>query len=119
MNVSFCSDCDNLLYLYKDDDTGALYNCCKSCGSKDKLNETAMQIYTTDKSSVDKLESINHNLYVSHDVTLPTIINNPTIKCHNVDCEYKNVIKYIKYDDDNMKFIYICNNCGSKWINSL
>ena len=119
MNVSFCKDCDNLLYLYKDDDTEELYNCCKGCGSKEKLEEKAMQIYTNDKGSVDKLESINNNVYISHDVTLPTITNNPTIKCRNVNCEHKDEIKYIKYDDINMKYIYICNNCGSKWTNSL
>tara|TARA_Y100000389_G_scaffold203424_1_gene251822 strand:+ start:6603 stop:6962 length:360 start_codon:yes stop_codon:yes gene_type:complete len=119
MDISFCKDCDNLLYLYKSDDSDDLYNCCKACGSKEKVEDKVKLVYTTDKGSEDICESINNNMYISHDITLPNIIGNPNIKCHNKDCDSSKGIRYIKYDDINMKFIYICNNCGNKWKNNL
>ena len=30
----------------------------------------------------------------------------------------KSDIIYIKYDKDNMKYIYSCNYCGQKWSNN-
>ena len=69
---------------------------------------------------VDKGEYINSNPYISHDVTLPTITNNSNSKCQNDLCESEDInIKYIKYDEVNMKYIYICNHCGCKWKNNL
>ena len=51
------------------------------------------------------------------------IKNNPNIKCVNPECisitESKECdITYIKYDMENMKYIYICNHCGQKWKNN-
>ena len=59
----------------------------------------------------------------TQDITLPTIIGNPNIQCPNVECESIKEVKnssvtYIKYDAENMKYIYICNYCGQKWKNS-
>jgi DNA-directed RNA polymerase subunit M/transcription elongation factor TFIIS len=120
MDTTFCQSCDNLLYLYKDDDNDDLYHCCKSCGSKSKVDAKATLVYTTDTGNSDKSESINHNKYITHDVTLPSITNNPTITCRNKDCnEDHTLIRYIKFDDINMKFMYICNHCGCKWKNNL
>ena len=48
MDVSFCKSCDNLLYLYIDDEENELYNCCKSCGSKEKLNKDLQLVYNND-----------------------------------------------------------------------
>ena len=58
--------------------------------------------------------------YVSYmfiDLLMKTYKN---IKCSNEACLDKEThIKYIKYDNDNMKFIYICNHCGTKWLNTI
>jgi len=120
MDISFCKDCDNLLYLYKGEENDDLYHCCKSCGSKAKVEDKIKLVYTTDTGKLDKSESINHNMYITHDVTIPSITNNPNIQCQNKECSSDTVhIRYIKYDHINMKFIYICNHCGCKWTNSL
>jgi DNA-directed RNA polymerase subunit M/transcription elongation factor TFIIS len=120
MDITFCKDCDNLLYLYKSNDSDDLYNCCKSCGSKTKVDEKVTLVYTNDKGKMDRSECIVNNMYITHDITIPSIKNNPNISCKNPDCQVKESnIRYIKYDDINMKFIYICNHCGHKWKNSL
>jgi len=120
MDVSFCTDCDNMLFLYMDDEKNELYYCCKSCGNKSKRVDTTQLVYTNDNDVIDKCEFINNNEYITHDVTLPSITNNSNIKCQNELCDSKEVnIKYIKYDEINMKFLYICNHCGCKWKNNI
>jgi DNA-directed RNA polymerase subunit M/transcription elongation factor TFIIS len=120
MDVNFCENCDNILYLYKESDGDELYYCCKSCSNKVKIQDKMKQVYTNTNDTVDISESINSNPYITHDITIPTIQNNSNIKCQNVDCPGEETsIKFIKYDDINMKYIYICNHCGHKWKNSL
>tara|TARA_B000000557_G_C20674711_1_gene400432 strand:- start:94 stop:459 length:366 start_codon:yes stop_codon:yes gene_type:complete len=57
----------------------------------------------------------NHivNQYTAYDPTLPKALG---IKCPNEGCPSKTTakkpeIRYIKYDDTNMKYIYICIDC--------
>ena len=120
MEVSFCNKCENMLYLYHNDDINELYYCCKSCGNKEKVEEKKHLIYTDDQEKLDRSVIINNNPYITHDITLPTISGNSNIKCNNELCEAEETdIKYIKYDEVNMKYLYICNHCGYKWKNNL
>ena len=90
------------------------------CLMKVKVNDNIRHIYTNTNDSVDKSEVINSNPYITHDITLPSIQNNPNIKCQNEECNPETTdIKFIKYDEINMNYIYICNHCSSKWRNSL
>ena len=102
------------------DGSDELYYCCKTCSNKYKIKDVTKKVYTNDNNKVDSSESINKNRYITHDITLPSVKNNPNIKCHNELCDNDETdIKYIKYDDADMKYIYICNHCGSKWRNIL
>ena len=72
---------------------------------------------------IDISEVHNTNKYITHDITLPKIEGNPNIKCVNDECisvkeGKESSITYIKYDLENMKYIYICNHCGQKWKNN-
>ena len=120
MDVVFCDNCENMLYLYVDEEQGELYYCCKACSHKVKIDDNVKLVYNNDNNKIDKSESINNNVYITHDITLPGIKNNSNIKCQNEDCDAEEIdIKYIKYDEINMKYIYICNHCGCKWNNNL
>lgn len=120
MEVNFCENCDNILYLYKESEGDDLYYCCKACSHKVKIDGKVNKVFTNTNDKIDTSESINSNPYITHDITIPNIQNNPNIQCQNKDCPGKEVsIKYIKYDDINMKYIYICNHCGCKWKNNL
>ena len=71
---------------------------------------------------IDLSESINSNKFINYDITLPHI-KSDNIKCPNSECisitdEKQSDIIYIKYDKDNMKYIYSCNHCGQKWTNN-
>ena len=57
------------------------------------------------------------NEFTKLDPTLPRITN---IKCPNDNCETNLEEKvaeiiYIRYDDINMKFLYLCSSCNHTW----
>mgnify|MGYP001319489310 FL=1 len=48
--------------------------------------------------------------------------NNENITCPNDECLTNNEgieksFKYIKYDEDQLKFMYVCETCGQSWTN--
>lgn len=122
MIIKFCENCDNLLYLYTDDKQG-IYLACKTCGNIEDYdsNENKSTIINNKETlEIDKFLNINSNF--TNDITLPQIKNNKNIKCINSECEsvqkkMQSKITYIKYDNDNLKYIYICQYCGKKWKN--
>ena len=119
--IEFCNKCDNLLYLYSNQDNDKLYLGCKFCGEI-KDYDSKQCIYNNE-FNINLAEIFNHNQYITNDITLPSIENNPNIKCLNPECtsikhnKPSNVI-YIKYDYDNIKYLYICKYCNQKWTNN-
>lgn len=119
--IHFCGECQNLTYLYLDSDKNLIHY-CKACEKREPFSGKNNCIYSIDFKEYDKSEFINHNPYITHDVTLPKIEGNSNFKCTNSECicntgDTPSSVTYIKYDDDNMKYIYICNHCGQKWKN--
>ena len=120
MDVEFCDKCENLLYLYIDNETHKIVMKCKSCGNKKEMEDKLIEIDNNTNVTIDKSDIININPFITHDITLPSISDNINIKCQNPECDAEKInIKYIKYDDENMKYLYICSNCGYKWKNNL
>jgi DNA-directed RNA polymerase subunit M/transcription elongation factor TFIIS len=94
---------------------------CRHCGNEDKM-------LTVDNICVSKVQmkkseqSFHHiiNKYTKLDPTLPRI---NTILCPNPECqtngkgenESKREIIYIRYDDTNMKYVYLCSTCDTVW----
>ena len=114
MNSTFCKNCDNFMFTYVDTSTNKLYNGCKVCGNKDDINSDENDYIYKSKKTIDISEIINPDII--KDNTLPKIKNNPNIKCINSECQSK-IITYIKYNSDNMDYLYICDKCGEKWTN--
>ena len=118
----FCKQCQNMTFLYTDESKNLIHH-CKACLYSEPYLKKNNCIYSIQFKKYDNSEYINSNPYVTHDITLPKIKNNPNIKCVNPECisitESKECdITYIKYDMENMKYIYICNHCGQKWKNN-
>lgn len=118
----FCKQCQNMTFLYTDESKNLIHH-CKACLYSEPYLKKNNCIYSIQFKKYDNSEYINSNPYVTHDITLPKIKNNPNIKCVNPECisitETKECdITYIKYDMENMKYIYICNHCGQKWKNN-
>ena len=88
---------------------------CRFCGHKDEeINQEGMVVLKTQfKKSEQKF---NHmvNKYTKYDPTLPRKNN---IKCPSADCTtaHEPDIIYLRYDDENMKYLYICANCDFTW----
>jgi len=101
------SDSDKLMYY------------CRNCGTQDTSG-------ITDKSSVISSVQLTNtstnmahivNKYTKLDPTLPRI---ERIPCPNAECD-TNVkdttreIIYIRYDDINIKYMYLCSTCDYVW----
>ena len=117
--MHFCSNCNNMYYIrINSDNANKLIYYCRNCGNEDNL-------LTTDNVCVSKTnikkndQSFNHiiNKYTKFDPTLPRISK---ILCPNPECttNTKDTLReiiYIRYDDTNMKYVYLCSTCDTVW----
>ena len=117
--MHFCSNCNNMYYIrINSDNPNKLVYYCRNCGNEDQLL-TADNV-TVSKTVIKKTEqSFSHiiNKYTKLDPTLPRI---NTILCPNIDCatntkDKEREIIYIRYDDINMKYVYLCSECDTVW----
>jgi len=117
--MHFCSNCQNMYYIrINADDPNKLVYYCRHCGNEDKL--LAVENVCVSKTQIKKTEQgFNHiiNKYTKLDPTLPRISN---ILCPNPDCntnkkDNPREIIYIRYDDINMKYVYLCSDCDTVW----
>jgi DNA-directed RNA polymerase subunit M/transcription elongation factor TFIIS len=91
---------------------------CRHCGNVDE--SISVDNVTVSKIQLKKSEQeFSHiiNKYTKLDPTLPRVNN---ILCPNANCKTntedapKEII-YIRYDDTNMKYVYLCSNCDTVW----
>ena len=119
--MKFCVNCSNMLYLgINPNNTNELNHYCRYCGSVDEtVSEGGFCVLNTQFKN--ETQKFNHiiNEYTKLDPTLPRIYN---IKCPNDRCttnahdEKKTAeVIYIRYDDNNMKYLYMCVTCDTVW----
>ena len=117
--MHFCSVCQNMYYTSIDpDNSNKLIYYCRNCGNKDE--NISLENVSVFKMQLKKSEQeFSHiiNPYTKLDPTLPRINK---ILCPNPDCltntkdEPREII-YIRYDNTNMKYIYLCSTCNTVW----
>ena len=112
--MKFCTECQNMYYISIDEsDSNKLNYYCRFCGNKDVhiTQDSVVVLKTQLKKSEQKF---NHmvNKYTKYDPTLPRKNN---IKCPNEKCTDPADVIYLRYDDENMKYLYICANCDFTW----
>lgn len=128
--MKFCAKCDNMYYITIDNnDNDQLMYYCRFCGHKDEhLTEEGVVVLKTQYKKNE--QRFNHmvNQYTKLDPTLPRIYN---MKCPSADCKTNNAtagedegtgkgnaeceVIYLRYDDENMKYLYICATCDTTW----
>ena len=117
--MHFCVNCENMYYIrVNEDNPNKLVYYCRNCGNEN--TNLSIENVTVSKIQIKKSEqSFNHiiNKYTKLDPTLPRI---NTILCPNTECETntknrEREIIYIRYDDTNMKYIYLCSCCDTVW----
>jgi DNA-directed RNA polymerase subunit M/transcription elongation factor TFIIS len=115
----FCDMCSNMRNIVKNE-SGTLGFHCKACNSTEDIKDKAVCVYSVSTKKLDKSEFLNTCSHLTHDITLPKITGNENILCPNKECSAdSSSITYIKYDDDGMKYLYICDNCGKRWTNQI
>jgi DNA-directed RNA polymerase subunit M/transcription elongation factor TFIIS len=120
--MEFCKLCDNMLYIKREvtDEQDKLINYCKNCSNSVELKSDNKSILIFENNY--EKEKINYKLfinpYIKYDPTLPRVNN---LVCPNAKCTKKknqdNEVIYIKYDNENMKYLYYCVYCEEFWVN--
>ena len=122
--MKFCIKCDNMYYIgISASNSNVLNYYCRNCGYVDET--VAEQNICVLKTQIKKGEQkFNHiiNEYTKLDPTLPRI---NTVECPNDQCKTNHSNKegnkekpeviYMRYDDDNMKYLYMCVECDYVW----
>ena len=123
--MHFCVKCDNMYYIRlggDDDNKNKLIYTCRHCGDENSslsVQESICVSKTEIKKTSDSYKNFI-NEYTKLDPTLPRINN---ISCPNNECssnsngenKAKNEIIYLRYNDKDMKYIYMCANCDYVW----
>ena len=117
--MHFCSKCQNMYYISIDPkNTNKLVYYCRNCGNSDET--LSVENVSVSRMQLKKSEQeFSHiiNKYTKLDPTLPRVNK---ILCPNADCrtntsdEPREII-YIRYDDVNMKYVYLCSTCDTVW----
>ncbi len=120
--MHFCNNCDNMYYIkINEENCNSISYYCRNCGnSDDSLINTSKCILKENITKTDQNFSNVINKYTKMDITLPRI---NYIKCPNENCESNksdfNIenreVIYLRYDDTNMKYIYLCYHCDVSW----
>lgn len=121
--MHFCKKCENMYYIrLSDNDSNKLIYYCRKCGDEnDQISEDNMCVSFTNLKREENKYSHIVNKYTKLDPTLPRINN---IECPNEECSSraenpndrsKNEIIYMRYDNEDIKYVYICVNCDSLW----
>ena len=119
--MHFCTNCSNMYYIrLSEEDPNSIVYYCRNCGHENKnISLDSVTISKTSfKHNKQKYNSII-NKYTKMDPTLPRI---NTMKCPNQSCnsneaekEKEREIIYLRYDDVNMNFVYMCSTCETVW----
>ena len=120
--MDFCKICDNMYYIKLLNETcNEITYYCRKCGNEDKdLINKIKSIVKENISGVIENKINFVNKFTKFDRTLPRI---NYIKCPNSSCitntkdfniENKEII-FIRYDNVNMKYLYLCSHCDNSW----
>lgn len=131
--MHFCKSCNNMYYVkLSEADGNQLSYYCRNCGSTDDtmLSENICVSKINLNNNSQKID-LFVNQYTKLDPTLP---RTKSIKCPNENCssnldvgtsdsssgeKQEREVLYIRYDDSNMKYIYMCCNCDFTWKTNL
>lgn len=119
----FCPTCRYYLYLHQErredekEQEDILRRICRNCGYQEEDTKGGLILEIDLKEKTSEGYKILLNEFTKNDPTLPHV---KTIKCPNSNCDsntkgVERDVIYIKYDAVNLKFLYICNVCDTKW----
>ena len=121
--MQFCSVCNNMYYLRlggtEQDSQDELVYYCRNCGHEDASLSAqgvcALETHIGGGASQSYEQKISK--FTRDDPTLP---RTSEIKCPRSDCpSHKsggtNDVIYLRYDDKQIRYLYICTACEAMW----
>lgn len=135
--MRFCSNCDNVLYTsLSENDGNSLVYYCRHCGNKDAASQEEMVVVMNTQLKKTQMNFSSFiNEYTKFDPTLPRLMK----KCPNENCatnkhrggsgtagadatsgaadEGKSETLYLRYDDNELKYLYMCTVCDTVYTN--
>ena len=121
--MHFCNKCDNMFYIRISDDNGnSLTYYCRNCGNEETNIQDDICVSKTNlKRNEDKYYNII-NKFSKYDPTLPHISNIPCPNsqciCNSKDAKTEPDVIYKRYDEINLKYVYMCCHCDNVWHNN-
>ena len=132
--MHFCSVCANMYYISITPENELQYY-CRHCGHVDDTiasENICVSKLNVKHTTTPQTFSQVVNKYTKLDPTLPRI---NTIRCPNDECpsnrkssgpagggagggdkkEKKSEVIYLRYDDTNLKYVYLCAKCDKVW----
>ena len=116
--MNFCSNCDNLCYIKLDsNEEDKLTYYCKNCNNEQVIAQDNVVVL---KTNFKKKTQHFYNVINEYTKLDPTLPRSNTIPCPNEDCicnteNKENKVIYIRYDDINLKYVYLCTYCDTTW----
>ena len=116
-----CPICEYYMPLTQDpksttEKAGDLYRVCRNCGHTENQKQ-GLVMETVIQGQSSEAYKVFLNEFTKEDPRLPHVKN---LQCPNESCKSRTKqaepdILYIKYDKENMKYIYICTVCDFSW----
>jgi len=130
--MHFCVDCHNMYYTrLGGENQNSLIYYCRKCGHEDDALALNVDNVCISKTHIKTSKtSFQHmvNEFTPLDPTLPHVKNIP---CPNASCPSRQAVKdddgdeepslkendiiYLRYNDQDLKYVYICTNCQTVW----
>jgi len=104
--MSFCPNCDNLMYLRLKNEAATLEHYCRNCGQTNTI-ETPMT-FRQDGVNTSFEPSNYINKHSVHDPALPRVL----LECSSETCRNQRTETiYVRYDQLKLKNIFMCTVC--------
>jgi len=123
--MNFCETCGNMVYInIRPSETGGapqLTCVCKSCGSSSEMekDKCSTAMFASDYGDDQMAYKQYMTPYIMYDPTLPHATH---IECINPNCSRKpeepRDVVFIKYNRENLKYLYHCMHCKEFWKSS-
>lgn len=116
--MKFCNKCDNMYYIgINQTNNNNIQHYCRYCENIDEnISSEGSCIIDVNTKITQQNDVVNE--YTKQDPTLPHLYN---ITCSNAECksnkkaEIKSDIIFLRYNDKDMKYVYICTHCDHSW----
>lgn len=113
--MEFCEVCDNMLFITSREELGvaSLLHICRKCGNEKPIHASVVSSMTFTKK--EQYSSVI-NKYTKLDPTLPRINSIPCPKKECINHTRPNPeIIYVRYDNVDLKYAYLCPECDIIW----